>query len=80
MRQGGQFNHNGIPRPNITARDHHAHYAGFANQPAIGRPIQHRRHQPRSEPVDLDARIAQPGNFHNCIRPQPQPRADRQAE
>src|SRR5664279_5990475 len=45
------FDANGIGRPDVSTRDHAAHDAGLANEPAARIPVPRRGHQAWFEPV-----------------------------
>ena len=80
MRQHRWFDRDHVTGPDITSGKYDAHDTGFSDQRAVGVPVEHRGHQPGLEFVELNAGIAQPGDFDDSIAPEMQPRAGWQRE
>src|SRR3954452_7500300 len=80
MRLRRQFNPNAVSWPNIAASDDDAHDPRLADEIAIGVPVQRCRHQSLLEAVDLDARIAQAGDFNDSAVAEMQPSPARQLQ
>src|SRR4051812_9856767 len=80
LRPRWPFDADGVARPYVAVRYHDAHDAGLADQVAVGVPVQRRCHQAFAETVDLDAGVAQPGEFDDSTCPEMQPRSGWQCQ
>src|SRR6266404_4424375 len=80
MWHGRQLHAYGIAGPNVALGDHDAHDSSLANQIAVRIPVQRCGHQVYLEIVDLDAGIAQAGDFDNGACAKMQPRAGWQGQ
>src|ERR1700732_5138951 len=69
-----------VAGPDISAGQDHAHDSGFADQIAVLVAPQGRGHQPRLNPVQLRAWVAQPGYLDDRGAAETQPRAGRQPQ
>ena len=80
MRFGGKAHHDAIPRHDPAACYHHAHDPGPAHHLAVAITTKNSVEQTRLESVDLNARVAQPGDLDNRLGPHAQLRAAGQSE
>src|SRR4051812_11195096 len=80
MRLSRQFDADSVARTDIAVRYHDAHDPGLAHQIAGWVPVQRRRHQAFLKTVDLDAGVAEPGDFDDRTLAEMEPRAGWQGE
>lgn len=80
MRLGRELGADQISRPDRPAGRDDAHDAGLADQLAVLVAVQHRRHQPRLERVELHARVAHSGDLDDGGHANVQPRTRWQTE
>src|SRR4029079_13986617 len=80
MRRCRQFDLDGVARRHVAAREHDAHDARLADKGAVRIAIEHGGHESLLKAIDLDARIAQPGDLDHGAGTDVQPRAGRQRQ
>ena len=77
MRRWRQLDRDAIAGAHISPRDDDGHHPRLADKAPLGVAVQRRLHQPVGEPVELDARVAQPGDLDDGLGSEPQPGAAR---
>ena len=80
MRKRRKFHLDCIAGVNVTTSNNDRHNAGFTNQGPIGVAIQHGSSQSFLEAIQLRTWIAKPGDFHDGVISQSQPRTGWQAQ
>ena len=80
MRRCRHLDADRVARPHVALGNYDAHHASLANQIAVRILVQSRGHQALLEIVDLDAGIAQAGDFDNSAQANMQPCARRQGQ
>src|SRR5215472_19190044 len=80
MRKGRQFDADPVALAHLAALYDDPHDAGFADEVAPFFAAERRGHQPRLYPVQLAARVAQPGHLDDRRAAEMEPGAGRQSE
>ena len=80
MRCGRELHGDRVAGPDRSAAHDDRHHAGLADQPAVGVPVEGCGHEPGRKPVQLGARVTQPGDLDDGLRAEAQPGSHRQRE
>lgn len=80
VRRWRQLDRDAIAGAHISPRDDDGHHPRLADQTPLGVAVHCRLHQPVGEPVELHARVAQPGDLDDGVGSEPQAGAARHTE
>ena len=75
-----QTDRDAVPGPHLSAGQYDAHHAGLADQPALAIAAEACRDQSWHQLLQLNARIAQAGQFHDRVAAEAQPRSAGQCD